>query len=96
MITYEKFLNYHNNNPKVYSMFERFSLQAAEAGWRNFGVGAIAERMRWETVIVSRGDEFKINNSYRAFYARMFEENHPQYKGFFRKRRSVADQKGFF
>lgn len=96
MITYENFLKYHRENPQIYVMFEKFSLQVIASGRKNFGVGAIAERMRWYSAIETVGDCYKINNNYRAFYARLFEEQNPQHIGFFRKRRSVADQKALF
>lgn len=95
MLTQEKFYQYHNANPQVYQMFERFALEAILSGRKNFGAGAIAERMRWYTAIETKGDDFKICNDYRAFYARLFEEINPKHQGFFRKRRSIADQKGF-
>lgn len=93
MLTYDKFLVYHAENPHVYRMFEKFALEAVASGRKNFGAAAIVERMRWYTSIETKGEAFKIGNDYRAFYSRIFEENHPHYAGFFRKRRSVADQK---
>lgn len=95
MVTYEKFLQYHSDNPEVYRKFEEFTLQAIASGRKHFGAKAIAERLRWYTAIETRGSEFKIANEYISFYARLFEEEHPQYVNFFRKRRSVADQKEF-
>lgn len=91
MITYENFLKYHRENPQIYTMFERFALQVIQAGRKNFGVGAIAERLRWYSAMETIGDSYKINNNYRAFYARLFEAQHPEYAGFFRKRKSIAD-----
>ena len=91
MLTKEKFDLYHAENPHIYQIFERFTLEVIRSGRKNFGIGAIAERCRWYSAIESIGDPFKINNNYRAFYARLFEAKNPQYAGFFRKRASVAD-----
>lgn len=88
----DKFNNYHANNPGFYEKFEYFTLEAIKSGRKNFGAGAIFERMRWFTNIEKK-EEFKCCNSYRAFYARMFEDNHPEHVGFFRKRKSIADYK---
>lgn len=95
MLTYDKFLTYHKDNPHVYRMFEKFALEAINHGREHLGAAAIVERMRWYTNIETKGEAFKIGNDYRAFYARMFEDNYPHHKGFFRKRRSIADQKVF-
>jgi hypothetical protein len=78
------FKKYHSENPDIYRMFVKFSLQAAERR-KNFSAKAVFERIRWETM-VSGNDQFKINNNYTAYYARMFEHNYPKHEGFFRKR----------
>jgi hypothetical protein len=50
--------------------------------------------LRWETAIDTRSDDgFKINNNFRAFYSRLFEEDFPQHRGRFRMRASAADRK---
>jgi hypothetical protein len=91
MLTKLDFENYHLNNPKMYDVFERFTFEAIKSGRKYFGSQSILERVRWFTAIESRDDIFKVNNNYAAFYSRMFEEKHPEWKGFFRKRASVAD-----
>lgn len=91
MLTKEKFDRYHAENPQIYEAFEKFTFQVINAGRKYFGAGAIFERMRWESAVSAINKPFKLCNSYRAFYARLFEERHPQYKDFFRKRNSIAD-----
>lgn len=92
MLTKFKFDIYDAENPQVYRMFEQFTLQVIKTGRKNFGAQVIAERLRWYSAIETISDDYKINNDYVAFYARKFEELHPEHKGFFRKRRSVADE----
>ena len=48
-------------------------------------------RVRWETGIETKGDEYKVNNNYISAYARMFERVYPEHQGFFRKRSSKYD-----
>ena len=55
-------------NPEVYSLFEKFALEAAGKG-RCFGVKLIAERVRWE-VTMTWDTTYKINNNYTAYIAR--------------------------
>lgn len=93
MLNKAKFLNYHNDNPVVFNMFERFTMNAIKSGRKNFGAKLVGERLRWYSQVETKNDIFKINNNYISFYARMFEEKHPEYKGFFRKRKSVADNR---
>lgn len=88
--TENAFRAYHANNPQIYEQFVVFTFQAINAGRKHLGAKMIAERMRFES-LVSGDDGFKINNSYIAFYARMFERNYPQHKGLFEFRKSRAD-----
>lgn len=75
------FLSWHRNNPQVWTEFERFALEAANRG-RRIGAKAVAERVRWESEIV-RNEEFKIDNSFVSYYARIFAAKYPQHAGFF-------------
>ena len=89
-MTLEQMHAYHKENPQIFTKFVEFTLQAIQSGRSHFGAGMIAERIRWYTNIEARG-EFKFSNDMRAYYVRMFENNYPQYAGFFRKKASVAD-----
>jgi hypothetical protein len=57
-------------NPEAMQHFRRFAEQMRERGCR-FGIGLLAERVRWEMHLrgVVEGD-FKINNNFRAYIAR--------------------------
>jgi len=80
----EKFKKYHNENPHIYDAFEKFSLIAASRR-KHFAGITVINRIRWDTMM-SGNDDFKVNNNYAAYYARLFEKNHPKHNGFFRKR----------
>lgn len=79
----QKFLAYHAANSHVWEAFERFALQAAHAGRRRIGTAMIYERMRWYSMIETNGDPYKINNNYKADYARLFNEKYPQFNEMF-------------
>ncbi len=81
-VTFEK---YHYENPQIYEVFEKYTIIAINKGFKHFGAKAVAEWIRWQTGIFGKGD-FKINNSFLADYARLFEQNHPKYKDIFEKR----------
>ena len=87
----EQVTDYHNRHPEVWELFVRFTFEMVKRGYKNYGVTAIFERIRWE--IDAGGDgvaEFKINNSYKPFYARRFMRMYPEHEGFFRLRRQVT------
>jgi hypothetical protein len=85
-----KFWAFHEANPQVYLLFNKFATEAARANRGTFGVSAIFERMRWFTTIETRGEEFKLNNNYAAYYGRLWMRNNPEYEGFFATRTLLA------
>ncbi len=88
----EAFDAFHALNPKVYDLFERFTLQAVRAGRGRFSAYAVRERIRWYTEIETAGDDFKLNNNFVPYYVRLFEEKHAEHVGFFETRRARADE----
>ena len=89
----DKFNAYDRNNPQVWDLFVRFTLDAIAAGHRNLSVSLIIERIRGETSVVTRsGDGLKINNNHLAYYARKFHVEFPTYSGFFRTRLTASNE----
>lgn len=85
------FEKFHAENPSVYELFKRFAFQVIRRGFQHYSADAIVHRIRWETGVVTQGDDFKINNNWVSAYARMFEREYPEHQGFFRKRTSKYD-----
>ena len=78
---------FHNEHPEVWELFVHFTQTMIRKGYPNYSVNAIFERIRWEKDEGGDGvNQFKLNNNYRAFYARRFMRMYPQYDGFFRTR----------
>ncbi len=86
-----RFCSYHEANPQVYVEFRRITFETMAKGFKNYSANGIFELIRWHTGVTANGDCFKVNNDYRAFYARLFEQDFPQHKGFFRTRKSKFD-----
>jgi len=85
------FEQFHRDNPGVFILWDRFTREAIAMGLEHGSAGLVAERIRWETSIVTRGEPVKINNNYRSRYARLWEQENPEYRGFFRKRSLAED-----
>jgi hypothetical protein len=86
---YEKFDREH---PEVWKMFVQFTLDRIYRGFDNYSVNGVFERIRWECAEPSytEGEEFKLNNNHRPFYARRFMEEYPRYDEFFRTRHQTS------
>ena len=79
-----KWWEWHKQNPHVYDLFEKFTLDAISKGHERLSAWLIVNRIRWETAVETRGDDFNISNDFIAYYARLFMHNHPRYEGFFK------------
>ncbi len=85
-----KFPDYHKENPNIYEAFKKYTFKSIDKGLNNYSAEAIFNIIRWFTK-ESGNDEFKVNNNYKAFYSRMFMNEFPEYKGYFRTRKSKFD-----
>jgi len=88
----EQFKSFHYQNPHVYEGLKRLALKMRETGRKSYGIGGLFEVLRWDRALKTTDEEFKLNNSYRSFYARLLMHTDHRLSGFFRTRRSVADE----
>jgi hypothetical protein len=86
-----RFWTFHGDNPEVYALLKRFLVEAVAAGRLSMGIKMLIERVRWYTGVETVGDDFKINNSFAPFYARLLARDFNLPVGFFEVRESVAD-----
>jgi hypothetical protein len=91
-----RFLEFHNDNPVVYQLWDRFTREAISKGHKRVGAALIMERIRWETninLVDSRSDgtKLKVNDHHKAYYSRMWMQNNPEHKGLFSTRTVEGD-----
>jgi hypothetical protein len=85
------FETFHRMNPYIWKLFLRFTQEVIDAGFVHYSVNAVFERIRWHVSIETKSEDgFKLNNVFRAYYARLFEVGNPQYRGLFRKRKLTS------
>lgn len=88
----QEFATYHADNPHIYVKLREYALEAKRAGRKRLSINLLFERLRWYTTVETQGDEFKLNNNWRAYYARLLMTQEPQLAGMFETRRSKADE----
>ena len=92
---YNNFIRFHKQNPHVYETLRRMALKAKRSGLKKYGIKALYEVARWKLRFETNDalSDFKLNNNYPAFYARMLMENEPELNQFFetRNRRNTND-----
>jgi hypothetical protein len=90
----QQVIEFTEANPDVWRLFCGFTFDLINRGFSNYSANAIFERIRWEKDVGGNGViEFKLNNNYRAFYARAFMRKYPEHEGFFRTRDQVSKEK---
>ena len=85
----DRFAAFHAANPHVADALEVLAGRWL-ANHDHVGIGALYEALRWESGIRTTGDEYRLNNSYRAFYARLLIERRPEWADAFRLREQRA------
>jgi hypothetical protein len=84
---------FHAENPQVYRILVRLARQwVSSTGRHSLGIGALYERARWEIAIATSDPDYKINNNFRAFYARLIMHRELDLVGLFELRTSEADE----
>lgn len=91
--TAKRFEQFHQDNPLVYETLCRLAREwLARTGRRKLGIGQLTERCRWEIALRTNDPEYKINNNYRAYYARLMMANESDLDDLFDTRSSAADE----
>lgn len=82
-----KFDAFHAANPHIWALFLKFTREALLSKRKRFGARMIWERMRWYTTIEAKtSGDYRLNDHWPPFYARLFVQTYPQYEGFFQLR----------
>lgn len=94
--TVDAFRTYHQTHPEIFQLFAKYAYEMRKTGRKKYSAKTIMERIRWHCDVQERGQEFKINNSYTAMYARLLVHKIPEFSGFFEFRecsgaKSVAE-----
>lgn len=80
------FMQYHRQNPKIWIEFEKRALAKISQGATRLGSKKIFEDMREESNLPQAAGQYKVCNTFTAYYPRMFGLKHPQLKNFFKYR----------
>ncbi len=89
----ERFEEFDRDNPAVFTTMVRLARKARGEGLEKVGIDLIYNVARWELRLqtTTEGAGFRLNDHYRAFYARKVMRECPDLAGIFDLRRSEAD-----
>jgi len=86
----EAFRRFHAENPHVAQELVRLARQAKRAGATRLGMKMLFEVLRWRHTLRTGGDDFKLNNNYHAYYARLIMSENEDLEGVFETRKLHA------
>lgn len=91
MTIQQRFEAFHQANPHVYEQLVELALGLKRRGHRRYSIAGLFEVLRYNHALRTHGDDFKLNNNYRALYSRLIMRKEPRLHGFFetRKRRTA-------
>lgn len=82
-----EFERFHARNPHVYIILRDYSLRMFRKGRTRYSIRTIYHVVRWHYDIrTEQVDEFKLNDHWTPYYARMLMENESELEGFFETR----------
>jgi len=84
----EKFEEFHRLNPLVADLLEGMANELIKRGRKKVGIKMLMEVARWSYQMDTDdpSSDFKINNNYAPYYARLLIERHPNWESVFELR----------
>jgi len=83
----ERWVAWHRLNPHVLDAILRVARDLRRRGFKRGSIWLVYNRLRWLYALQTSGDEYKLNNSFAAYYARLTMRVDPGLAGFFALRR---------
>lgn len=91
--TAARFEEFHADNPRVYEVLVSLARQwVASTGRHKLGIATLFERARWEMALATTDPDFKLNNTWRSWYARLIMAQERDLAELFDTRVSKADE----
>jgi len=82
----ERFQAFHAENPQVYATLVEIARNLVSYGWTRCSMKMLFEICRSSYALETRGERYKLNNSYTAHYSRLIQAMEPDLAGFFETR----------
>lgn len=82
----KRFKEFDEANPKVYKKLVQMATDLRARGHKKIGMKMLFEVTRWQTMLHTSGDPYKMNNSYCSRYVRKIVSEHPEFDGMFETR----------
>lgn len=86
-----EFKEFHAEHPEVYHQLTRLARSWQSNGAAKLGIATLFEVLRWNSHMnPDKHGGYKLNNNYRALYARLIMEQEPDLQGIFELRERIC------
>lgn len=82
-----RFADFHARNHHILRELERRALALYHRGVTRISIALLWESMRYDALVRSDSRDYRLNNDYRALYARLLIDRNPQLAGVIETRR---------
>ena len=82
----QQFRAFHAANPAVYDWLRANALALKRRGRERYSMKTLLEVLRWHHDVETDSTDFKLNNNFTAYYARLLMQEEPELDGFFELR----------
>lgn len=82
-INVDIFLAYHIQNKQLWELYQQKAFELISKGATRLSSKAIFEKLREDADLKTISTDFKITNTFTAYYSRIFVFKYPQHKSFF-------------
>jgi hypothetical protein len=87
-----EFKEFHLEHPEVYNELVKLARTWQSNGSDKLGIATLFEVLRWNSHLNPQRDSgYKLNNNYRALYARLIMEQEPDLNGLFEIRERTTE-----
>jgi hypothetical protein len=87
-----EFKDFHAEHPEVYWQLVKLARTWQANGTAKLGIATLFEVLRWNSHLNPQRDSgYKLNNNYRALYARLIMEQEPDLNGLFEIRERTTE-----
>jgi len=82
-----RFDRFHTKNPHIYERLREMSLALLAKGYKHWGMRNLWEKLRYDLAVETEGaSDFRLNDHFPPFYARLLMQQCPELQGFFETR----------
>ena len=90
----EGFMDFHKENPQIYREFKKQAFRAILNDKKKISAKLIINFIRWNHYLNTTDENFKINDAYQSYYARLFVAEFPEHESLFNFRKLRNEEPG--